>query len=663
MTVQWLRTWDAAEDARVKAEAQHAEAEAQRVKAEARAEANAEARAEAKAYAQAKSRVDAFEKAEWNCRAKEQAEYDMFHGTSASNEHDPDAGSSTIGDDEDRCGSLPDDQDYLSDDDEDLLEALYSMAEQESIQNSEDLGPPQKKQKTEGQQSSVTKPVNKPATVIRVRLMGWRKRGNARKALAQERAAKLLDKSDNAIFAETGVGLEDEDQVLDDAEKEATVENLPARFRMSTDPRLGVPAVHTAADVDEKERLERFNETALKIIRFLKSTAKEYWDLPKSTKRTTWQPMVRGNLTLLKNASEEYLLECLLSGISDSVRSTLGKPDFTIDDLVNLPGGSVDQNIEKGVYVDILHLLHGTDTIRQLYVGAAAGKFGLAQRWHKYLTKRAGQETGKHSKELMKEGSTVCLRALARYGYTPYPWLVCFAETFFMLYLGTIEDPGYRAEPGHRAEAYLNDALYKKVKACRLSAGLTSRIAVGLNSTWSLSQGYRWAAYANTACLVCKRKEVSKKDASWEPDTFISCNPERPGESVVCMNCLAYRKKFGFDRTPAKEARLEYRKTVPVPKVCQAPKCSHLLMSVHEQEQFFERCHADDERVPISCPLIGKWVHRIFQHDKILLGKHYWVCAVCQTTQMGYKSLLAGTKVNWGYFTYKKTQALSSKAS
>ncbi|KAI4946322.1 hypothetical protein J4E86_009027 [Alternaria arbusti] len=672
MTIPWLQTWDAAEDARVKAEAKREEHARYNAKRKASPERDNRLREAKNAKRRAQTTGDAGTqhaaaqpvvaqpmvaegdgenlqalKADFVRVAKLEAEYAMFYGTKAYRDDVSDA-------DDDNDGPLLDD---LSDD-EDFPEASDDLTE--------DLGPPQKKQKTEGQQSSVTDSTKKPADEIRVKLVGWKRKGNARKALAQQRAAKLSSTSDCAIFEEIGNGLQDEDEVLDESEKKATVQNLPLRFRMSSDPRLGVPAVDAAVDFEDKERLERFEETARNIIRFLKTTANEFLELPKSVKRRTWKPMVSGMLTMLRNASEEYLLECLFSGIDDSVRSTLGKPDFTVDDLVNLPGGSVDQNIEKGVYVDILHIMHGSRQIQQLYVGAATGKFGLAQRWNQYLTKKLSKETGKHALEVMKSDSTVCLRALARYGQTPYPWLVCLAETFFMLYLGTIEDPGHRPDPGHCKEPFINDTLYKNVRECRRFAGLTSRIAVGLNSTWSLSQGYRyWVAYAKSACGNCSRKIVPRKDPLWEPMAFVSINPERPGEEVECRNCMAYRRRMGVNRPLREEKKLMHRKTVRTPKLCQGPNCTKELLMPGEVEVHFHKYQSNDQRSPYQCPVTGKHVPRVFQNDRVLQGRCYWVCNSCSTSKMGFASQLSGKRVGYSYAAaaYKKRQASSSEAS
>jgi hypothetical protein len=464
-------------------------------------------------------------------------------------------------------------------------------------------------------------------------LKGFRKNGNFRKSLSKKRAAKMLN--DSSIFEEMGAGLKDEDQILNAAEKKATVQNLPPRFRMDGDARLGNLRIQPSLKVDEAERHERFRENARKIIRFLKFSASSYMEIPREDKQGEWQPMVKGLLVLLHNASEDFLLDSLLSGIDDSVRSVLGKAGFTIEDLLSLPRWSVTQNLEKGVYLDVLGFLHGPNFIRQLYVGAAAGQFGLAQRWYQYLKRQCGSETGRHSVEVMKPGSHVQLRGLAHYGHTPYPWLTCLAESFFMLYLGTISDPGSRYDDDDHRSTLIHDDLYKLVNECRSFAGLDARLAVGLNSTWSLSQGYRWLGDDKTRCQNCNRPWLPKSDAFWEPDMFRSRDARRPGEHVECSNCINYRSWKGVDRSPRTEKMLQFRRRVPVPDICEHSKCDRQLMQLEENEAFIEACKAKGVKVTSQCPDTLKWIPYVFQHDDILDGECHWVCVHCCSTKMG----------------------------
>jgi hypothetical protein len=61
-------------------------------------------------------------------------------------------------------------------------------------------------------------------------------------------------------------------------------------------------------------------------------------------------------------------------------------------------------------------------------------------------------------------------------------------------------------------------------------------------------------------------------------------------------------------------------------------------MTHGELVTFFE--HRQDravgERLPLQCPLTKKWSPRIYQHDKVRYGKHYWVCGSCQEREMDY---------------------------
>ncbi|KAJ5027404.1 hypothetical protein J3E73DRAFT_381156 [Bipolaris maydis] len=310
------------------------------------------------------------------------------------------------------------------------------------------------------------------------RLLGFQRKGNARKTAAKRQAMIALPGNESEIFEETGVHLKDEDQILDEEEMQATVQNL------------GKLEVDTTSYIQEGERQDRFVETARKIVSFLKSAASKC------------------------RASEDFLLENLLSGIDNSVHFTLGNLDFTLDDLVNLPRWSVAKNLEKGVYVDVLHIKEEFEQIRQLYVGSATGKFGFAQRWYEYMQRLVKHKCGRHDQAVLKPNSTVCLRGLAQYDDTRYPWLICFAETFFMIYLGTVTDPVWRPTEDDVRRFYINNELYELVEACRRAAGLPAPLSVGLNSTWSLCQGYRVGSNINSACLKFLIITVRAQDQS-----------------------------------------------------------------------------------------------------------------------------------------------------
>lgn len=415
----------------------------------------------------------------------------------------------------------------------------------------------------------------------------------------------------------------------------ATVQSLPQKFRIDGDPRLGEPELDVSSNIDEEERHGRFTETARQIIRFLQFCASAYLMLPEETKCTTWKPMVPGMLQLLSRSSEDFILENLLSGIDNPVRFALGNPDFTLDDLVNLPRLPMAKILEKGVYVDILNVQEDNHLSRYLYVGAAGGKFGLAQRWQQYLDRRVKNESGKHSRGVMQDNLTVCLRGLAHYAHSSYPWLVCFAESFSMLYLGTIQNPGYRPEEGSRSGPFVNDQLYENAELCRQAAGLPTPLSTGVNTTWSLVQGYRWGNY-RSVCINCGRKMVPRSDPRWEPLVFVSRDPQRPGEQVECHNCEVSRKQMGVTRNLGLEKRLEFRKTVPIPKKCQNPDCRHKLVPLEDLESFYEKNYQKGRRTLRQCLTTGRWVPRVFQHDDILFGRHYWVCSSCSVNRMGY---------------------------
>ena len=521
ITDDQLHAWEAAEAAEEQraqaAEVERLAAEDERLAAEAKAETKA-----AKAKEMLADPESAVQRLAAECKAKEQAAAEaeaeqLAFEARMENDHDGLAEAIYLELDKAETAQLaaeanvendtsgPVVYDPLDDDDE------FSRAMHLALQEELDL--PEETEEAETEQPSVVESgESKPANMYPIRIWGYKNNGNARRALAKA-AAQLDSPVDMALSTETGVGVEDEDQALNNQEKKASVQNLPTRLRMdpTSDLSLGSFLFDTFSTVEEKERHERFVEIARKIICFLKSTASDYLRLDPESKKTAWKPIVPGLLSLLSRGSEDFLLENLLSGIDIPVRSTLGNPDFTIDDLVSLPGWSIEKNIEKSVYVDIVHIKEQLELIRQLYVGAASGQFGLAQRWHDYLRPAENKVSGKHGQAIMKTNSTVCLRGLAHYGNMPYPWVVCFAESF-MLYLGTVTDPGWRPREGSVKKAFIDDELYRLVEACRHGAGLSAPLSVGLNSTWSLCQGYRWTPYPGASCRNCKRQMVPRSD-------------------------------------------------------------------------------------------------------------------------------------------------------
>jgi hypothetical protein len=445
------------------------------------------------------------------------------------------------------------------------------------------------------------------------------------------------DDADCAIFEEEGVGLEDEDQCLN--EEERADRRIPPRFKINSDPRLGPESGRFIDDAEFDARCEHFRKVAHDILRFLKATATEFFNIPWSQAQLRWRPTCKGVLTLLRNASEDFLLDHLLSGIEDDVQSVLGMPNFTIRDLLALPRWSMERNTEKGVYLDVLNRPRGQDRVWNLYVGSGAGKFGVAQRWYDYLEGKCKSDSTSHSKLAATDGTAINLRGLAHYGEDPFPWLPCLSETFFMLYLGTIVDPGARYEPPDFRAVLIHDDLYKIVEQCRKSVGLDAPLAYGLNYTWSIKQGYRKNPYGpNTKCGNCGRAWVPKNHPTFTAKLFSSMDQSRPGETIRCRPCRVYRRSYnGKERPSRNEMFHHFRRTVPIPAMCS--NCDRRLFSHEERAKFGEEGGKRADWPANTTPA------RIFQDDRAFNGKCFWVCYFCQCNKMGVVYQLDGKAV------------------
>jgi hypothetical protein len=176
-------------------------------------------------------------------------------------------------------------------------------------------------------------------------------------------------------------------------------------------------------------------------------TDTELGDLPLFTK---------GFAGLISCTNEEILLDSFLRGIPESTQSVLGKPGFSIQDLLDLPRLPDDVLAEHTAYLDALE--YGSNEWGdgwRLYVGAATGEFGSLRRWYDYFCSMCKTRHGQASAQ---RGRKMNLRCIAHYGTDPPALLTIFAEGILMIYLGTVDDPGYRRDDYSR---FINDNLYK----------------------------------------------------------------------------------------------------------------------------------------------------------------------------------------------------------
>jgi len=155
--------------------------------------------------------------------------------------------------------------------------------------------------------------------------------------------------------------------------------------------------------------------------------------------------------------------------------------------------------------------------------------------------------------------SHINLRPLANYGDDPVSWLTLLTESLFMVFLGTVRDTGIRST-GLMSKMCC-DALYDSIEEFRI--GFPEPIGPGLNSTWSLVQGYRTNpnSLRNRCCNKdCQRPVMPKKHPLFCKNRFASYELEMPADVVICINCLVYSKRHsGASRPQEFELRRLFR--------------------------------------------------------------------------------------------------------
>lgn len=75
----------------------------------------------------------------------------------------------------------------------------------------------------------------------------------------------------------------------------------------------------------------------------------------------------------------------------------------------------------------------------KIYIGFGFGESGVIQQWYTYLT--TDEDNTLHCGEIEEPGRKVNLHCAAHLGASPEFWLPSLAESIFMVYLGTLQDP------------------------------------------------------------------------------------------------------------------------------------------------------------------------------------------------------------------------------
>lgn len=183
--------------------------------------------------------------------------------------------------------------------------------------------------------------------------------------------------------------------------------------------------------------------------------------------------------------------------------------------------------------------------------------FGILQRWMDYLLNN--KENVRHARAARQPGRQINLRCLAHYGHELESWCLALAEGVFQVYLGTVDDPGPHAHT-ERTKRFLNDSLYVAIEVLRSFCALDKPVVKGLNSTWTLVQGWRGPSLkVGTKCVDCTRTVLAGTDSLFHRSQWQYADSSRPaGDELRCNNCDIYRKKYGQARPAFLEtARVE----------------------------------------------------------------------------------------------------------
>ncbi|KAH3982079.1 hypothetical protein HBI81_245990 [Parastagonospora nodorum] len=320
---------------------------------------------------------------------------------------------------------------------------------------------------------------------------------------------------------------------------------IPKKFRIRKNDttRCGSFETIRVNTTTKADRMALVTGRVRDIVKCLKDlVASEAWFVPEDVNPLNC--FTKGFVALIKKESVDSMTEAILRGVPDSTMSILGKEGFAVEDLLSLPRWSDQRLTEHGVYLDVLKYAPGERYQWNLYVGSGTGGFGILQRWSNYFH---GMDKTRHGKATKVAGREMNLRGLAHFGFEPKPWLPILTEGVFMLYLGTISDPGFREEKFNR---FISDELYCIVKKLRMECKLDERVARGLNSTWTFAQGWVGVAIKSGAkCVNCSREVPDKKDPTWDRHDWRHADPVNPKpDAVKCANCVIYVHKWGIER-------------------------------------------------------------------------------------------------------------------
>lgn len=108
-----------------------------------------------------------------------------------------------------------------------------------------------------------------------------------------------------------------------------------------------------------------------------------------------------------------------------------------------------------------------------------------------------------------------------------------------MLLVGTIIDPGFWEE---KSPKWIHDDLYELVKTSR--TGLSDLSGPGLNSTWSIKQGYGNRTLSERECCneACKAKHIFSVNSGFCED-FVATDAAQAGRTYFYRPCHNYFRR------------------------------------------------------------------------------------------------------------------------
>ncbi|KAH9864694.1 hypothetical protein J1614_010630, partial [Plenodomus biglobosus] len=306
---------------------------------------------------------------------------------------------------------------------------------------------------------------------------------------------------------------------------------------------------------EKSRRVQKLDENIRNIIRELKSAAFTHVETQFEPKGPFEDEIfTKAFAKMLTTATEDYLVEQVLSGVPESTKVVLGRKGFQMADILSLPRLSDSELSENSVYLDALEYGPNEEFRWRLYVGSAMSQFGSLTRWNTYL--RKATKGTRHERAIKKAGRRMNLRCISHYGFTPEPWLPILAEAVMMIYLGTVNDPRLR-QPSHETTTFVNDKIYETFDKIRFNCGLDAPLTLGLNLTWPCAQGWKGPGIkAGAACENCARVVLHPTHPLYSRREWRYADPGRPSAShVICLLCSKYKKRYNKDRPVAFEAK------------------------------------------------------------------------------------------------------------